>query len=813
MDPKEAQKARASKWGIAVKDGGHVTKPGEWSSVPDGEFLDPVNYRYPCPNADQTRAAAAYWGKPDNQAQYSSEEKAIMNRRLAEMEKKFNIGDAAKGGALNDNETLIGNFSRITGAIGDPQTEDYGYKWIVQIVEAGTDLQGGFQYPYQVLKDAAPIYDGARVFALSQAQHDNPKNPYGKSVRDLVGWLSEVTPNSTGLVGALNIFKQESWLRNKLVDAFSRGKKDILGLSHDVVGLSPPGPAPRRVEKIVRVDSVDVVYDPIAGGKFLRMAAARAAGQKEANMFKQMLAALKKQRPDLKEQIEALEAKGDAATDQEISDFIVASITGARDQRDEVKEYLKKLGDSLTEITTKQAQDILEQATKKYEDVVKLQACSALLIEELENSRLPEVLKGQIKKEFSGKVFETARLTAAIKEQKEIADKLMGSGSPTGVGGLRAEVGEGEPEKLQAALDKLMGVEVEEKYKSVPAFNSLRAAYVRLTGDPELRGLPSREGLKLGEAFMQMMRLPAAYSTSTFSFVLGTSMYRRLIREYNAVNYREDALISFYRNAENFKTLEIIQVGYFGDVPDVNPETADYMEITMPTDIEATYAINQKGWILTVTRRVIMNDDLKTLTQLVSKMGRAHRRTHAKRAWNKIITNATFKGDSTALFTGGHGNLGSVALTADATGLATLTNRLKAMYAQKEQDSLEGLALIPKYLWSPRDCLEIAQQLNSPWPGAAVSNPHAGRFGQNHENIICNPLFTDVNDWGLIADGGDAELLEAAYINGQREPEFFVADNPTVGQMFVADKIQYKSRHEYEFEIADYRGFDKSVCA
>lgn len=374
------------------------------------------------------------------------------------------------------------------------------------------------------------------------------------------------------------------------------------------------------------------------------------------------------------------------------------------------------------------------------------------------------------------------------------------------------EVGPGETEKLQAAVDKLMGVEVEEKFKGFPAL-SLRAAYMRITGDEEFRGVPSPKGLELGEKFMEMMRLPAAYSTNSFSFVLGNSMYRRLIKEYNAVNYREDALISYYRNAENFKTLEIIQVGYFGDVPDVNPETADYVEITMPTDIEATYAVNQKGWILTVTRRVILNDDLKTVTQLVSKMGRAHRRTHAKRAWNKIINNANYKGDSKAVFHTDHGNLGATTLTLDATGVATLTARLKAMYAQSEQDSGEKLALIPRYIWVPRDLLEIAQGLNQPWPGATVPNPHAARFGQNHENIICNPLFTDVDRWGLIADAGDAELLEAAYINGRREPEFFVADNPVMGQVFVADKIQYKSRHEYEFEIADYRGFDCSIPA
>jgi hypothetical protein len=256
--------------------------------------------------------------------------------------------------------------------------------------------------------------------------------------------------------------------------------------------------------------------------------------------------------------------------------------------------------------------------------------------------------------------------------------------------------------------------------------------------------------------------------------------------------------------------MEIVGIGYFGDVPDVNPETADYTEITLPTDVEATYSINQKGMILTVTRRVILNDDIKTISQLISKIGRAHRRTHAKRAWAKIIDNATFGGDSTALFHTDHGNLGATALTNDATGIATLTARLQAMYAQGEQDSGEGLALDAKYLWCDRTHLEIAKALNSVWVVTA-NNPHAERFGKNHERIICNPLFTDTNDWGLVADGNEVELLEAAYLNGQKEPEFFLCDNPLVGQVFVADKIQYKSRHEFEFEIADYRGFDKSV--
>ncbi|MCM8779855.1 MAG: lyase family protein [Candidatus Omnitrophica bacterium] len=94
-------KERAKKYRISPKEGGNITKPSEWENVDDDDFLDPVNYRYPCPNADQTRAAAAYWGKPENQEQYSTKERAIINERLEEKKKKFKIGEFAleKGGS------------------------------------------------------------------------------------------------------------------------------------------------------------------------------------------------------------------------------------------------------------------------------------------------------------------------------------------------------------------------------------------------------------------------------------------------------------------------------------------------------------------------------------------------------------------------------------------------------------------------------------------------------------------------------------------------------------------------------------------
>jgi len=93
QEARAARKKRAEKYDIGVKESGHAAKPSEWAEVPEEQFLDPVNYRYPCPDADQTRAAAGHWGQDNNKAQYSSRERAIIDRRLDTFRKKFNIGE------------------------------------------------------------------------------------------------------------------------------------------------------------------------------------------------------------------------------------------------------------------------------------------------------------------------------------------------------------------------------------------------------------------------------------------------------------------------------------------------------------------------------------------------------------------------------------------------------------------------------------------------------------------------------------------------------------------------------------------------
>jgi hypothetical protein len=86
---KAAQQARAKKYHIAVKDGGNVTKPGEWKDLPDSAFGDPVNYRYPMADKAHADNAAARWGDPENRTQYSSAEQKIIGDRILARQKHF----------------------------------------------------------------------------------------------------------------------------------------------------------------------------------------------------------------------------------------------------------------------------------------------------------------------------------------------------------------------------------------------------------------------------------------------------------------------------------------------------------------------------------------------------------------------------------------------------------------------------------------------------------------------------------------------------------------------------------------------------
>jgi phage major head subunit gpT-like protein len=359
----------------------------------------------------------------------------------------------------------------------------------------------------------------------------------------------------------------------------------------------------------------------------------------------------------------------------------------------------------------------------------------------------------------------------------------------------RVKVAREPEEKLQMALDRFFNLPVEDS--SIPAFHGIREAYVAYTGDGDVTGLLPTQ-----------MRIREDITSTTFSNALANTLRRLLLKEYREQEYGV-SLIAQYSSVPDFRTQERVRVGYFGDLPTVATESADYTELTAPTDEKASFSVVTFGGIVTITRKMIINDDLGVVPQIVSRLGRAARRTLAQRVFNLMITNPAIY-DSVAWFHASHGNLGSTALA--ATELDVVRT---AMRNRTEKDSNKKLGIAPNVLVVPHELEGKARQENMReyLDSSFTPNPVRFMFGASGERIVVSPLLSDATDWYVFADVNEAPTVEVGFLQGRQEPEFFLADDQTAEKVFTSDKIRYKVRHEFEAAVIDYRGAYKEVVA
>ena len=688
--------------------------------------------------------------------------------------------------------------------------EPKGNAWAVRVIKAGYSKSvkeipgtggktGRWLYTGEAIKNAPEIFEGAPVYAF-EFDSQQFSHLWGLStvekvkrgmVGNLIGYLEQVKESGGELLAKLTLLKDRATeaIKEKLADLYRRGRQDLVGLSIDSRVFGVPVETSEgltfAVMRFAKPATLDVATSPAMGGAFLR--ALEALPEKEVAMIKELLEKLRARRPDL------------------------AAKLGENPTEAQVKEALLL---ALDPPAPSPADGQGREAIQKDLDESRKLRCSLLLDKRLGDAKLPAPVEAKVRKRYDGRIFEVVALEADIKEEKEVLDALAKEGKVEGLGEAKAEVGLESRDKIQIAMDRMFGAstkEAEEKAKDIPAFKSFRHAFRSITG----KSLEDMLNHVIATAQEEI-------TSALWASVLGTSMHRRLIKDYAEAYYGEDRIVSYRPGGvSNFKTQDTLRVQYLADLDTVDPESGDYDEISAPDDEKVSWSVIQKGNLLTITRKTLLNDDLGAATRLVGRLGRAARRTFAKFAWAFAMSNSTYDVDNTAWFTQGHGNLGATALTADQTGVTTLLTALIALGDMTEPGSGEKLGL-PQFgrmnitLAVPNALMGVAIRLNQSQmlPDGSnnlYANPFYQFFGANNERIIVNPLFTDTSDYYLFRDPADVDSIEVGFLNDQREPEFFVASVPTIGQMFVADKQQFKARHEYGGDIADYRGAYKEV--
>ena len=321
---------------------------------------------------------------------------------------------------------------------------------------------------------------------------------------------------------------------------------------------------------------------------------------------------------------------------------------------------------------------------------------------------------------------------------------------------------------------------------------SIKEWYRSVTGDHYISGI--RE---TGKGI-----LTEAMTTTDLASIFKNALNKSMVSEYKFSAYNNDwkKVVSEIVPRQDFKANTVTRIGGYGNLPVVN-ENAAYGDSVSPTDQEITYSIKKRGYIETITREMIVNDDLGAIRKIPVRMGQAAARTIYEFVLDLIITNPVMDYDNKTLFHADHGgNLLATAL--DSTSFA---NARKIMRTQTELSSGKKIGINPKYLLVPVELDKTAYELTVPAFG--LSNP----VPEFHQTWKVEPITiahtTDANNWFLVADPYESPTIEIGFLHGQEDPELFVSDLPTQGSYFTNDQIRYKIRHEYDGDVLDHRSF------
>lgn len=640
-------------------------------------------------------------------------------------------------------------------------------RYLVRVIRAGTSLNG-VTYSAAVLREAAPLFEGVRVFAKSDDEHIKGG---GKDFRLLVGRLVEAKyhgDNGAQEIRAVLEVLESSDVAAKLREAVANGMTDLFGLSIDAAGKSKTTGKFREALSITKVASVDLIIEPGAGGQVIRFAEAH----KEQDMLRQQMI----------DQIRTKNAKrADELAQASDADVLTAYREAFIDTPAQTVDPAAAASAAGAGIGAEELNTAMRMVEARADARVRIASCG-----------LPALAQQRLQTRFAeARAFTLDQVDTAITEEKAYVASFRESAPISGLG-LRVEPGEDRSQKVASMLDGFFEGKKE-------GFRSFREAYVEITGDARVTGrIENCDRQRLREA--AGAKFLEAVSASTFNDILGDSITRQMLREYNANPlYQDWRWLCDVVPVNDFRTQERTRMGGYGNLPAV-AENAAYGAMTTPLDEKATYAITKRGGTETISLEAISNDDVGAIRRIPVKLGTSASRTLFEFIYAFIDTNALIY-DGLALFVAGHNNLGATALSAATFAAARLR-----MQKQPEADSAKRLGLVAQHVMVPTDMEEAAYDLF-----VRTTNNDESFVQSRKPTVHVIPHWTDTNNWFVTADKSQVPLIQVGFYGGQEEPELFVQDNPTQGSLFSNDQIKYKIRHIYSGAVMDFRGFDGSI--
>lgn len=627
-------------------------------------------------------------------------------------------------------------------------------------------------FPADVLQRSLSLWDGVNCFINHDFWgHDD--------VRDLCGIMYSPVWSETGQ-GPLCQFRTAG-PGGPVADALGREMvnadqpKPRVGFSADVLfTVKADG---KTVDQILRVYTVDLVFDPARGGAFLR----------------------------------ALNSAGASGPGGKMSDQVVNPPASTVAPNADIE--------AAQAVLAAQVQQARLAAQAKAEAAanadVRAAMCGLLLESALNVAKetLPAAVSEDIRARFSGRAFEPSELTAAMDSARKLVSELTSGKSVVGLSGARQMFD--SRDQLKAATDDLLGVERDPGLKGlkVSRLSGIRDLYLMLTGDDDFHGVARRDNARVH------------LSTGSFVGLVTDAMNKIVVNrwtELGKAGYDWWTKISTVEHTKNLQDVKWLTFGTIASTPIV-AKGAEYTPAFLG-DGKETSTYVKYGHYIGVDLEDIINDDTRKLKAIPVELATAGIRKLSALVAG-LFSAATYTGptmaDGAVLFNntavttvGGHANLTATAFGADYTAWNALA---LMMYNQpmlvKDSTGYAGtgakqaiwpsICLVNSTLKAAADALFVPRWASAGWNDGTIPAVGGHAWGGMVEPV-CVPDIASTTWWAAVCN----PVLAAGVMIGEAfgiMPEIFVAGDEQSPAMFMNDELRIKSRHWLAVGVADFR--------
>lgn len=611
----------------------------------------------------------------------------------------------------------------------------------------------GWEFPAEVLRESLALWEGVNCFVDHSLS--------ARSVRDIAGVLRETRwdEEARGVRAELTAFGPSAGVLTEIgrqVLETSAEPAVRVGFSADILFEGQAG----KVAKILKIYSVDLVYNPARGGIFLR--ALNQLG------------------------IEPLQIGG------------------------EKMESNQKEDRAELEAQPAAAQELQKQLSEMREIRSEMSAC--LLESALANTRLPLGMQHRIRSQFQDRTFAPAELKAALREAHSLLGEVEGAKSVRGPARIEGMIEPGE--RLQAAVDDMLGAPREKQMgsASVPRLSGIRELYLSTTGDYDLHGgyFPERAQLANTLDFSGLVKNSLNKLVANTWEELGKAGY----------DWWKDVTVQEHFNSLQEITGTLI--GTVGDLPSI-AEGAAYTELQVGDSPETANFVKYGGYI-PLTLELIDRDETRKLRSYARELASAGMRKISKLVAEIFTVNGgtgPFLADGSFLFNnsavnteGGHGNLDTLALNHANWDLVSSKVYNQPMLV-KNAAGFYGvgprMAVNPKFILVGRSQQKAAMEI------CTASLVRESDYV--YDNVLKGsavplvvPEWTDANDWAAVCD---PRVAPAIFV-GERfglAPEIFIAGDELSPAVFSNDEHRLKVRHYLAVWVNDFRPLFKCNVA